>query len=112
MFVKLDQSIFGSSAPISRASRHKIFVLAGLLIFHVSFSLFLLAPGYFTIDEGIYHLMSREFAASGGLTIWNGYEEIASKELVLLTLRVHNESLVAQYPPLFVSMRIVALLLR
>lgn len=102
MFVKLDQSIFGSSAPIPRASRVKIVVLAGLLIFHIIFSLFLVAPGYFTVDEGIYHLMSREFAASGGLTIWNGYEEIASRELVLLTLRVHNEGLVAQYPPLFV----------
>ena len=52
----------------------------------------------FANDEGVYQLMARSFAESGSLTVWNGYEELPSAELVIPFTRVYEGHLVPQYP--------------
>jgi hypothetical protein len=39
------------------------------------------AGGHLNLDEGIYQLMARDFTATGGPGLWNGYEEFPSREL-------------------------------
>lgn len=86
---------------ISLGIKYKAFVLLAFLMLHIVVSLFFVAPGHFSIDEGVYHLMAREFVTTGSLGVWNGYEDFASSELILPTLREYNGSLVSQYPSLY-----------
>lgn len=65
------------------------------------FSLLIVAPGQLSIDEGIYRLMAHELATAGRLTIWNGYQEFPSPELVIPLARPHGGELAPQYPHLF-----------
>ncbi len=65
------------------------------------FSAFFAASGQLLIDEGIYRLMVHELATSGRLTIWNGYQEFPSPELVIPLARPHGGELAPQYPHLF-----------
>jgi len=99
--MKQDQSIFGSTAPVTQASRLKIYILAGLLLLHIIFSLFLVAPGHLSIDEAVFHLMARSFAHAGNLGIWNGYGDFPSPELLLPQFQVHNGEILPPYPSLF-----------
>jgi len=71
--------------------------LAGMFALTVVFP----ALGHLSIDEAIYNFMARSFATGGDLTIWNGYEEFPSPELVPPTVHVRAGALVPQYPPLF-----------
>ena len=65
----------------------------------LTFTLFVTVPGHISVDEGTYHMMVKNFAGSGTLGIWNGYEEFPSIELQAAGyLRTHNSRLVAQYP--------------
>ncbi len=49
-----------------------------------------------------YHMMVKNFARSGTLEIWNGYQEFPSIELQAAgNLRAYNSRLVAQYPYLY-----------
>ena len=57
--------------------------------------------GHFVTDEGIYHFMVRSFAESGSLSIWNGYQEFPSVELIPRHMLVHDGRLVPSYPHLF-----------
>ncbi len=65
----------------------------------LTFTLFVTVPGHISVDEGTYHMMVKNFARSGTLGIWNGYEEFPSIELQAAGhLRSHDSRLVAQYP--------------
>ena len=64
-------------------------------------AMFIAPAGHLSVDEGVYHLMAREFARSGSLSIWNGYGEYPSPELVLQVVRVHEGQLAPQYPYLY-----------
>ena len=57
--------------------------------------------GHINLDEGIYQLMARDFIATGGPELWNGYEEFPSRELTFPAVRVHDGRLVSQYPQLY-----------
>lgn len=61
-------------------------------------SIFFVGGGHLSVDEGVYHMMSRSFATTGGLAIWNGYEEFPSPELLFSVVRVHEGRLFPSYP--------------
>ncbi|MHA1528462.1 MAG: protein O-mannosyl-transferase family [Alphaproteobacteria bacterium] len=79
----------------------KALLLLALLAFHAVFSVFFVAPGHLSIDEGLYHFMARDLISNGSLKVWNGYEEFASPELVLPNLKIHNGTLAAAPPSIF-----------
>lgn len=56
------------------------------------------APGPLSIDEVAYHRMSHDLVAGRGLTIWNGWEDLPSRELESMYVRASDDRLVAQYP--------------
>ena len=87
--------------PLPRQYGGKVLVLLAFAVVHVAISVVFVAPGHFTIDEGVYDLMVRAFVATGGLEIWNGYEEFASPELVWPTVNLRDGVLVPQYPGIF-----------
>jgi len=57
--------------------------------------------GHFMVDEGVYHMMVRDFAGFRDFALWNGYAEFPSAELSHPVLRVHAGRLVSQYPEVF-----------
>lgn len=81
--------------------RIKIILLGLLLAAHILISLFAIVPGYLSIDESLYHMMSKSFSETGGLEIWTGYSEFPSWELAHEYIRVHAGRPVSQYPYLF-----------
>jgi hypothetical protein len=56
------------------------------------------APGFFTLDEAIYHLGARAFAESGKLSIQNGFDQLHSEALKLKILVNGPDGLTPQYP--------------
>lgn len=89
------------AATLTKAQGLKLMTLclglAGIFALAVMFP----ALGHLSIDEAIYNFMVRSFATNGDLTIWNGYEDFPSPELVPPTVQVRNGALVPQYPPFF-----------
>lgn len=81
--------------------RLKICLLIILAVAHVLVSWFVVSPGYLLVDEAFTHWMVRDFSATGGLEIWNGYSEFPSKELSHRHVPVHSRRLVPQWPYLF-----------
>ncbi len=79
----------------------KAFFLGLLCIAHFLLTFFYAAPGPLSVDEAIYHWMTRSFSERGSLDIWNGYEEFASPELHHKYIRVREGRLIPQYPSLF-----------
>ena len=97
------QTIAGAFAARHELTPAKIKLLALLVLLagHVVASLWFIVPGYLSIDEALYHLMLKNFANTGGLEIWTGYQEFPSLELSHQFLRVHFGRPVSQYPYLF-----------
>ncbi|MGO9565956.1 MAG: ArnT family glycosyltransferase [Desulfomonilaceae bacterium] len=87
--------------PRPSAMRIKIVLLASLLVAHILISLLVIVPGYLSIDESLYHMMSKSFSETGGLEIWTGYREFPSRELAHEFIRVYFGRPVSQYPYLF-----------
>jgi len=83
------------------STRFKILALVVLGLAHFAASIWFVAPGYLSIDEAIYHMMLKNFAATGGLEVWTGYQEFPSWELAHQFLRIHFGRPVSQYPYLF-----------
>ncbi len=79
----------------------KLSLLIILAALHIGVTWFAVYPGYLLVDEAFYHWMVRDFSATGGLEIWNGYKELPSPELGHRHLPVHGGRLVAQWPYLF-----------
>jgi len=79
----------------------KFGVLIGLLLLHLIISFLLTVPGYLSIDEAVYHLMSRDFAATLTFEISNGYREFPSEECSTRFFFPVKGRLVSQYPHLF-----------
>lgn len=79
--------------------RMRLAVLAMLLLGHLLFSVFTVAPGHFVSDEGIYHQMSKAFAEDNTLTLWQEYGEFPSPELRTWNhVTGKDGSLQSQYP--------------
>ena len=79
--------------------RRECGLLLLLILVQLIFTLFVTVPGHVSVDEGTYHMMVQNFAESGTLEIWNGYDEFPSIELQAAgNLRAHKGSLVSQYP--------------
>ncbi|MDX1747652.1 MAG: hypothetical protein R3324_17085, partial [Halobacteriales archaeon] len=79
--------------------RVRRFALAVLLLVHVGWSIWGLAPGTLSVDGSVYHLMVDRFASAGDLLLQNGHP-LSSPELVIpMTHRV-EDGLAPQYPPL------------
>lgn len=76
-------------------------LLAAVVGLHLLLSLFAVAPGHLSVDEGTYHFMVRSWDRGRGLEIWNGYGERPSPELVAATFHVEGDRLVAVPPELY-----------
>lgn len=87
---------------IAAGARAKVALLLILATAHILITLFYVVPGPLLIDEIIYHWSARDFTASGQLSVWNGYEERPSPELIHPFLSSHSGKLYAQYPMFFV----------
>ena len=85
----------------SRLPKTQIIALIALTILHVVVSWHTIVPGYLLIDEAFYHWMTRDFASTGSLELWNGYTEFPSPELTHRHVPVHKNRLVAQWPHFF-----------
>lgn len=59
---------------------------------------FLVSPGFFTIDEAIYYIGARAIAEHGTLGIDNGFEQFRSENLKLRFLVEGPQGLTPQYP--------------
>lgn len=79
----------------------KFFLLLLFAVAHILISLIAIIPGYISIDEITYHLMTKNFSESGGFEIWNGYREYPSPELESNFIFARNGRLVSQYPYLY-----------
>jgi hypothetical protein len=55
-------------------------------------------PGYLSIDEATYHLMTKHQSEGRGLEVWNGYRELPSPELVSSSIVAHQGILVGRPP--------------
>lgn len=82
-------------------SSEKIKICFLLLAAHILISIFTIVPGYLSIDEATYHMMTKNFSESGGFEIWNGYREYPSTELESIFIFARNGRLVSQYPYLY-----------
>ncbi len=82
------------------SNRIKAFIVL-LLCALVPVAAAFLGDGQLLIDEAIYRLMVHALATDGSLTVWNGYEEYPSPELVLTLTRLNDGTLVPQYPHLY-----------
>ena len=87
--------------PMTSKEKFKIKLLFLIGFAHILISVLTIIPGYITIDEGTYHMMTKSFSESGGLEIWNGYRECPSPELEMRFIFARNGRLVSQYPYLF-----------
>ncbi len=88
------------------ARRLRLAALGVLAAAHLVLSLAAVVPGYLSIDEATYHLMTKYLAETGGLEVWNGYRELPSPELVSASLAVHGERLVGRPPPLYPALAV------
>jgi hypothetical protein len=73
----------------------------GFCVAHAILAALLVVPGYFAIDEVIYHWMALEVPHTGGLEVRTGYSEFPSPEYTHNFLPVHNGRTAPQYPYLF-----------
>ncbi|MBE9557869.1 MAG: hypothetical protein IMF08_13505 [Proteobacteria bacterium] len=77
----------------------RLAILALLLLGHLLFSIFAVAPGHFVSDEGKYHQMAKAFAEDQSLTLWREYRDFPSPELRTWNhLPGKDGSLQSQYP--------------
>jgi 4-amino-4-deoxy-L-arabinose transferase-like glycosyltransferase len=74
----------------TRPQRIKIGVLVALAAVHTVVSLVGVIPGYVTIDEAYFHWMTKSFHDTGDLSLWNGYEEFPSPELIHPYVQLHR----------------------
>jgi hypothetical protein len=84
-----------------RTVRLKLLLLIALAALHVVVTMTAIVPGYLSIDEVAYDLMSKNFSETWGLEIRNGYDEFPSPELVHRFWPLHAGRTVPQYPYLF-----------
>jgi hypothetical protein len=87
--------------PWFATTRSKVYLLVGLGLIHLIISWFAIVPGYLLIDEACYHWMTRDFATTGTLELWNGYSELPSIELSHRHLPVSKGRVVPRWPYLF-----------
>ena len=78
------------------SSPNKAVLLVLLCLFTLVTPFIFEGRGIFVTDEGTYALMARSFADSFSLTVWNGYEQFPSPELVLTQTKVYEGRLVPQ----------------
>ena len=76
-------------------------LVAAVVAVHLGLSLFAVAPGHLSVDEGTYHFMVRSWDEGRGVEVWNGYDERASPELVAATFSVEDGRLVGVPPELY-----------
>ncbi len=73
---------------------------------HLALSTFAVMPGYLSIDEATYHLMTKGLSESGGFEVWNGYRELPSPELVSASIAVDGPRLVGRPPALYPALAV------
>ena len=92
----IDRQPPGDAALLTaRTKRWVLLALSGLILLHACLWA---STGLFSIDEAIYFLMAEHMVRQGSLTIWNGYEEIASPLLRMRFLPPGPNGLAPQYP--------------
>jgi hypothetical protein len=95
--VTANQSLPERSAGQGWRPMHAL-LLAAFLTAQALATVFLLVPGHLLADESIAHWMVKSFADSGTLSLWNGYGETPSPELVHSFLTVRDGHLYPPYP--------------
>jgi hypothetical protein len=94
-----ETAVAGGQSTWREVGRVRLAILALLLLGHLLFSVFAVAPGHFVSDEGIYHQMSKAFADNTTLTLWQEYGEFPSPELRTWNhVSGKDGSLQSQYP--------------
>lgn len=94
-----DMAAAGSRPAWREVGRVRLATLALLLLGHLLFSVFAVAPGHLVSDEGKYHQMARAFAEDQSLTLWQEFREFPSPELRTWNhLPGKDGSLQSQYP--------------
>lgn len=83
------------------ARRLRLGALLALAVGHLLVSLFAVVPGYLSIDEVTYHLMTKHQSEGRGLEVWNGYRELPSPELISASIVAHDGRLVGRPPVLY-----------
>lgn len=68
---------------------------------HLALTAWLIVPGHLSIDEGTYHAMVAALDRGEGVTLDNGYEQLASPELVFVSATPYEEHLAPLPPPLY-----------
>ena len=79
--------------------RLRLAALAAIAAGHLLLSVFAVVPGYLSIDEATYHLMTRDQSRTGGFEVWNGYRERPSPELISASIAAHDGALAGRPPP-------------
>ena len=62
---------------------------------------FFVSDGHLNIDEGVYHLMVRDYVATGEFSLWTGYETFQTAELTWPAVVDRDGQLFSQYPQLY-----------
>lgn len=93
-----ERSHNNSTLDSSMGRRVKVYALGILLVLHALNTLFVVFPGYLSVDEMIYHMMTRDFVRHGALQIFTGYEDFSSPELTHQFIRVFEGRLYPPYP--------------
>lgn len=76
-------------------------MLVAVVVAHLAAALWLSPAGYLGIDEVTYDLMLENAAHGRLLEVWNGYEEMPSRELAIASLVIARGRLVAMPPPFY-----------
>ena len=87
-----------SLIQLPRGIKLKAGLVLALCLLTISFSIFAASPGHLSIDEIVYHLMTRSLYTAGSLDVLNGYRDFPSVGFVFPTTLVYDGRLVSQYP--------------
>ncbi len=63
------------------SSRIKVVSIVAILLAQLVCAMTMAVPGYLSIDDALYHWMTKSFHERAAFDLWNGYGEIASPEL-------------------------------
>lgn len=88
------------------ARRLRVGALLVLAVGHLLISLFAVVPGYLSIDEATYHLMTKNQSETGGFEVWNGYRELPSPELISSSIAANGAKLVGRPPVLHAALAV------
>ena len=95
-----------SISELPRGIKLKAGVVLAFCLATIAFSVFGASLGHLSIDEIVYHLMTRSLYTVGSLDVLNGYWDIASGGFVFPATLVNDGRLVSQYPAFYSALAV------